>query len=44
VNDEAPEKERCPYCGALVDTPCDEPPPDTCEQALAATYWPERDA
>jgi hypothetical protein len=26
--------EKCPFCGLLVDTPCDEPPPDICEKAL----------
>lgn len=32
------EKERCPFCGAMVECPCDEPPPDTCEKALNAAY------
>lgn len=31
--------ERCRYCGAMVESPCDEPPPDTCERALNATYY-----
>ena len=30
--------ERCPYCGARVEDPCDGPPADTCEKALAAAY------
>ena len=33
-DDETPEPERCPYCGGMFETPCDEPPVDTCEQAL----------
>jgi hypothetical protein len=37
---DAPEEppERCPFCGATVVSPCDEPPVDTCEKALNATY------
>lgn len=30
--------EKCPFCGARTETPCDEPPPDTCEKALNATF------
>ena len=29
--------ERCPYCGARVETPCDQPPTDTCDRALRAS-------
>lgn len=36
--EETPELERCPFCGARVETPCDEPPPDICEKAINATY------
>jgi hypothetical protein len=36
--DDQPELEKCPFCGATVESPCDEPPPDTCEKALNATY------
>lgn len=35
---ELDEPELCPYCGCTVVNPCDEPPPDTCEKALNATY------
>lgn len=31
---EPPELEQCPYCGLMLETPCDEPPPDTCSKAL----------
>lgn len=27
-------KETCPFCGLRTPTPCDTPPPDTCEHAL----------
>lgn len=37
-DDDTPELETCPYCGCTVETPCDEPPIDTCEKALNATY------
>lgn len=33
---EAPEPERCLYCGALVETPCDELPSGLCEKAMDA--------
>lgn len=39
---ESEDLERCPFCGALVEFPCDEPPPDTCEKALAAIYWKDK--
>ncbi len=29
--------ERCPFCGIMTLSPCDEPPPDICEQAITAT-------
>ena len=32
------EKHRCPYCGLVVEEPCEEPPPDTCEKALNVLY------
>lgn len=35
---ERPALERCPFCGILTESPCDSLPPDTCEQALNATY------
>ena len=28
--------DKCSYCGARVEEPCDEPPPDTCEKAIEA--------
>lgn len=28
------DNELCPFCGLRVETPCDEPPVDTCELAL----------
>lgn len=33
--EEPPELERCAYCGGMFENPCDEPPVDTCEQALS---------
>ena len=30
--------EKCPYCGIRTEEPCDEPPPDTCEQALRVAF------
>ena len=30
--------EKCPYCGIRTEEPCDEPPSDTCEQALRVTF------
>lgn len=38
MSEESDEFERCPFCGALVESPCDEPPPDVCEKAINATY------
>lgn len=32
----ADDLNTCPYCGARVEEPCDEPPPDTCEKGLEA--------
>lgn len=32
------DTERCAFCGATVESPCEEPPVDTCEKALNATY------
>jgi len=29
-DDEEGALERCPYCGMMTPTPCDEPPPDYC--------------
>lgn len=31
--------ELCIYCGLLVENPCDEPPPDTCEKALGMSIF-----
>jgi hypothetical protein len=36
--DEAPELEKCLYCGCTVEDPCDSPPPDMCEKAINVTY------
>jgi hypothetical protein len=36
--DEESEKERCAYCGVLVENPCDEPPADYCEQAINVVH------
>jgi hypothetical protein len=30
--------EECPYCGCMIEDPCEEPPPDYCERALYAVY------
>lgn len=35
---EPDELGQCAFCGARVENPCDEPPSDTCEKALNATY------
>lgn len=32
------DTERCAFCGATVESPCEYPPVDTCEKALNATY------
>lgn len=34
--------ERCPYCGGRFKVPCDEPPPDTCSQALEHAFMDGR--
>lgn len=30
-------RERCPFCGAYVESPCDAPAPDVCERAIDTT-------
>lgn len=35
---EQDEFEQCPFCGCLLEDPCDRPPPDYCDKAIAATY------
>lgn len=32
-DDQTPERERCPFCGLRVETPCDAPPPVLCQTA-----------
>jgi hypothetical protein len=32
------ELENCRFCGARVESPCEAPPPGTCEKALNAAY------
>lgn len=33
---EQDELEVCPFCGYLLEDPCETPPPDYCDKALAA--------
>lgn len=35
---EVADMEECRFCGCNVESPCDAPPPDTCEKALNAAY------
>lgn len=38
------ELERCAYCGMLLESPCDYPPPDYCEQAINKVFLKDLNA